>query len=280
MKKLFAVLLAVATLAIPRAKAQDNMVFNHLSLGVSWGLIDGIGLDVSMPIGPMLDIRAGYYTLDPFLSAISVDMDGTTTKLSNFNTSIPVNYKGNGMDIANLNLTGAAKYSHAELLLDFFPSKTGTFHLTAGAMFSFSPLVHLEGTAKSSSGGNGIPASDWANTTIFGISTDPSGNIIADAQFGLNTVKPYVGLGFGRPVSTERRVGFNFDMGLQITGGLHVYSYDYSSGTAQRVELNEEWINKYEETRNEMGRFAEYLTLANSIPVWPVMRFSLFIRLF
>jgi len=276
MKKLFAIFFAFAVLAAPRAVSQDKMMFNHMSLGVSVGLVEGVGVDIAMPIGPKFQFRAGYNTLDPILGAIKVE----GSPLNDFSTALDISYHGNGMDIDKIGLQAAAKYSHAEFLFDFFPARGVGFHLTAGAMFAFNPLVHAEGTAQNASGANGIPKSDWANTTFFGISTDTNGKVQADLQFGLNTVKPYIGLGFGRPVSLEHRVGFNFDLGLQITGGLHLYSYDYTSGSAQPVEINSEWINKYEDVRAQAGSYTDYLDLVNTLPVWPVMRFSLFVRLF
>ena len=276
MKKLFTVLFAATVIAMPQAFSQDKQVFNHMSLGVNVDFLNGIGVDLAMPIGRNIQFRAGYSTLDPILGSVVIEGN----KLGAINADFPVGYQSGSMDIDKLNLQGAAKYSHAELLFDIFPSKTASFHFTVGAWFAMSPLLHAEGKALNSSGGNGIPQSDWANTSFFEITTNNQGAVIADLQFGLNTVKPYVGLGFGRPVSLERRVGFNFDLGLLVTGGLHLYSYDFSGSSPKRIELNSDWINKYEDIRDNMGSYTQYLDLVNAFPVWPAMRFSLFIRLF
>ena len=224
----------------------------------------------------MFQVRAGFNTHDPLFGIIAFDGN----KLNNFNTTVPVAYKDGGLDVDRVNLNAALKYSHAELLFDFFPSKTGSFHLTAGAWFAFSPLLHAEGKALDSSGANAVPQSDWGNTTVFEISTNSQGTLVTDLKFGLNAVKPYIGLGFGRPVSLERRVGFNFNLGLLYTGGLHLYSYDFTSGNPKPVELNSEWVNKYVQNIDKVGSYIEYLDLMNKFPLWPAMRFSLFIRLF
>lgn len=277
MKKCFFLAAAAAiVISAPWAFAQDKQFFNHAAIGVSVGM-DGIGADLAMPIGPKFQFRAGYNTLNPLLSLVKIE----NIPLTDFSTSFPVNYHQNGMNIDNVDLSASLNYAHAELLFDFFPTSS-SFHLTAGAMFAFNPLIHANGFAKNASGTNGIPQSDWANTTVFGVSTDTSGQIQADAKFGLNTVKPYVGLGFGRPVSLKNRVGFNFDLGVLVVGGLHIYSYDYSQdgNSPAAVEINSEWINKYEDIRSNVGEYTDYLDFANSLLVWPVMRFSLFVRLF
>ncbi|MBR1570471.1 MAG: hypothetical protein IJ651_07050 [Bacteroidales bacterium] len=279
MKKFFVMLAAAAALlAAPGVQAQDSQLFNHMAIGVNMDLLNGAGLDIAMPIGPMFQVRAGFNTHDPLFNMVSLDGN----KLSNFNTTIPVSYKDGGIDVDRINLNGSLKYSHAELLFDFFPTKTTSFHFTAGAWFAFSPLLHADGKAMNSSGSNAVPQSDWARTTLFDVSTNNEGSIVADVKFGLNTVKPYIGLGFGRPVSLEHRVGFNFNLGLLVTGGLHLYTYDFTSSDPKPVELNSEWANKYgfQNMNDKAGTYLEYIDILNKFPVWPAMRFSLFVRLF
>ena len=62
MKKLFLILIAAATLATPRALAQE--MFNHVALGLSAGL-DGLGIEAATNLGNHFQLRAGY-SLMPF----------------------------------------------------------------------------------------------------------------------------------------------------------------------------------------------------------------------
>ena len=292
MKKLAFLLVAVLVMASPRAFAQqenDSMMFNHMSIGVDWGLLGRMGVDVAAPIGPMFDVRAGFNTAGVTILATQMALESTLAKkpvnglsvkdgVYEFTLSEP--YKGNGVDISKVSFQPQMSTSHLEVLFDFFPGKK-RFHLTAGAFFSLgSSLFHTGISALNAAGQPGIPQSDWANTTIKGISTDAQGNLQMDIKYGMNTVKPYVGIGWGRPIDTDRFVGFNFDMGVYFIGGIHVYSYDYSSGSAKAVELNSEWINKDEDLKKNLGQYTQYVDMMNSVPLLPMIRFSLFFRLF
>ena len=52
------------------ASAQDKNMFNHLSAGISLGVLDGIGFEVAAPIGNYVNARAGL----SFLPGISLNL--------------------------------------------------------------------------------------------------------------------------------------------------------------------------------------------------------------
>lgn len=293
MKKLVLLLMTAMLVATPRAYAQeenDSMLFNHLSIGVDWGLLGRMGLDVAAPITPMLDVRAGFNTaaITALATQLGVEsamarksVNGLTVKDGVYTLTLSEPIQSHGADISKMTFEPVLKTSYLDLLVDFFPIKKARFHITAGAFFSLggSTLLHTEVSALNADGQPGVPKSDWANTTIYGISTDKDGKIQLDIKYGL-PVKPYVGIGWGRPVDTDRRVGFNFDMGVYFIGGVHAYSYDYSSGNAKAVELNSAWINQNEDIKEYAGQYTKYLDTANGFPLLPMIRFSLFVRLF
>lgn len=291
MKKLVLLLVTALLVATPRAFAQeenDSMLFNHMSIGVDWGLLGRMGLDVAAPITPMFDVRAGFNTalvtsaaLQMGLeSALAGKVNGLAIQDGTYTLTLSEPIQKYGLDISKVEFQPQLKTSFVDLLFDFFPFKQGRFHLTAGAFFSLSSsMVHTTLSAYNADGQPGIPKSDWANTTIKGISADKDGKVQLDIKYGL-PVKPYVGLGWGRPVDTDRRVGFNFDLGVYFVGGVHVYSYDYSAASPKAVELNSAWINKDEELKEYAGSYTEYIDMANKFPLLPMMRFSIFVRLF
>lgn len=293
MKKLIFVLASALLLASPCAFAQqnnDSMMFNHLSIGANLSPLGNLGVDLSAPIGPKFDVRVGFNTgvITTALTQLMVEgyyskataSDPVNVKNGVYSFTLKEPYKGNGLDISKISFQPKAHTSNLEVLFDFFPSKKN-FHITAGAFFSLNPvLLHAEVAALNAAGGNGIPQSDWANTTIKGISTDKQGKLQMDVKYGLSIVKPYVGVGWGRPVDTEHRVGFVFDMGLYYIGGVHMYSYDFSSGGQKPVELNSAWINNDADLKKAAGAYTEYVDMANGFPILPMIRFNIFIRLF
>lgn len=285
-------LVAVSPLAQAQEENDDNMLFNHMSIGVDWGLLGRVGADVALPVTNMLNMRVGFNTMGLFFAAARGTADDILAKqnpdlkgidIANLKADIDVDYHDNGMDIDKVNLSLTPSLTNAELLFDFFPARKSTFHITAGAFFAFNPLLHAVGSAVNASGQPGIPKSDWASTRFYGLSTDTNGQVLADIKYGLNYVKPYVGIGFGRPVAMDRRVGFVFDLGVYVIGGLHLYSYDYTSGSPKAVEINEAWLNQNPDIKENVKLNQEVLdaiNIANGFPVLPMMRFSLFVRLF
>ena len=290
MKRIGFLPIAAPIVATPRAYAQqenDSMLFNHLSIGIDWGLLARTGVDVAAPITPMLDVRAGFNTAALTVAASMFGAEealstqqGLSIKDGVYTFTLDEPLQAYGMDISQVSMQPKLHTSNLELLVDFFPTK-GRFHLTAGAFFSLGgSLLSTQVSVLNAAGQPGIPKSDWANTTVYGISTDKEGKVQLDIKYGMNVVKPYVGLGWGRPVDTDRFVGFNFDFGVYFIGGIHVNSYDYTSGSAKPVELNSAWINSNEDIQKKLGQYAQYVDTANRFPLLPMMRFSLFFRLF
>ena len=267
----------------------DRLIFNHMSLGVGWGLlgVNRAGADIALPLTPHINFRAGFNSMAPLLLTAQealADKAGQSSSdanidLKNLKATVNLSYHQNGMDIDKVSLdmtTGGL--TNAEFLVDLFPWKKASFHFTVGAFYASSPLVHATGAALNAAGEPGIPKSDWANTSIFGLTTNEQGQLIVDVQYGMNSVKPYVGIGFGRPVRLDRRVSFTMDMGVYVVDGIHLYSYNFYD--KKTVELNSDWVNQYDDLKERLDGAKQYLDLANQLPVLPFMRFNLFVRLF
>lgn len=135
-------------------------------------------------------------------------------------------------------------------------------------------------------GGPAIDPSNYANTEIFGVTTDPEGKLHLDVKYGLQRIQPYLGVGFGRPVDVNGRVGFNFDLGVAYVGGVHVMAKSYFDNPEKPVdvELNKAWIDANPDIKDAMGAdydsITKYMNLANSFPIEPFIRFTLSVRLF
>jgi hypothetical protein len=291
MKKTLAIVTALAISVASFAQTPgENYLFNHWSLGVGFGLTDGLQVTVGTTILPNLQARIQYSDFFTHVAIGNAIMKGQNAPfgINPIEYQITgINYHENGINIDQVDLQGTIQQRDLALLVDFFPSPKSTFHVTGGIMFSLAPnLVSVVGTPKNTTNSDPVMDNqDKGHVRIAGITTDYEGLIHADVKYGL-PVKPYLGIGFGRPVNPDGRVSVNFDMGVAFIGGAHLYSYDYSSGSRVPVELNEAWINdpNNAELKANLGDsvndIVPKLRTANNFPVMPYLRLTVNVRLF
>ena len=261
MKKTLAFLAALAvSLLSLSASAQDKQVFNHVALGVSAG-IDGFGVEAVLPATPYLQIRGGY-SIMPFTYTRNVNLgqfdmpDGTKLDLNNIPLSASL-WKG-----------GLGK-----VLLDIYPGKGIPFRIVAGAFIGNGKLI---GATMDLS--KAIPQSYYQtgigrnNVTI---STDGNGKAYADAA--VMKVLPYLGLGFGRCLDPKKRVAFSFELGVVYSGGIKPTLYDYSdpAGVQSSVITSKDLVM-------DDGKQLDngIIDKVSGIPVLPMMKLGLYVRLF
>ena len=259
MKKL--AILLVAFLAATSAFAQDNgdsFFFNHVAVGVSGGT-DGVAIDAALPVGRHLALRGGYAFDIPYQYSYT-----THVKMTN-----PWTIDDDITAVASMTT------SNLHLLLDLFPGKKGGFHFTVGAYMMNKPgILHVETASPLP-----IPVSNYASTGVeFGgnkyLTTDPKGYVQADVQVGSSPIKPYVGIGFGRAVS-ESRVTFFMDLGGIYGGSINPVVYDYGLKGEPNAPISN-IVTSSDVENNDNG----WIDKIAGIPVWPVIKFNLFVRLF
>ena len=90
----------------------------------------------------------------------------------------------------------------------------------------------------------------------FFLTPDDRGNV--DATLRVAAFRPYVGLGFGRPVPAKHRFAFNFNLGVQMWG-------------EPKVWLRDNELSKTT-TNSDAGAVLEVLS---KVTVYPVMTFKL-----
>lgn len=303
MKKIiaFVAALAVSTAAFSayaqEAPQQDNELFKHLSVGVGIGLLDGLQVQVATTFLPCLQGRLLYTDMFPYV-AIG---NGIAQKNAGFGINplavkMNVNVNRSGYQFDEVNLNGNTQQRSLSLLVDYFPAKNSSFHITGGLQFAFTPSIASATASTWNTANNTDGLSEQAaqgNVELFGITVNPNdrkGHV--DVQYGWNVVRPYLGIGFGRPCSTKHRVGVNFDMGVTYTGGIHAYSYSYFEtplDKPNKVELNEAWLRKVAEQSedpdvqkaiNEATDVLNALNFVNSFPIMPYLRFTVNVAIF
>ena len=267
MKKTLAIVASLAlTLLSTATFAQDSQLFNHLSAGISLGL-DGIGAEIAVPATPYLQIRAGYsiapipYNTTPAklgIEANNVEIDGKPANLNNMPLSF--SYQKGG---------------RAKLLLDIFPSKKGSFRITAGVYGGAGSLIKAKADMTGILG-----QEDWGTLAILfndvSLSTDKKGFAYADLATPI--IMPYLGIGVGRAVNPAKRVSVGFDFGLLYTGGIKAQTYDYVGQPENKPAIvpitSEDTVNGGEKMDNGV------IDILGKIPVYPVLKLNLFFSLF
>ncbi len=272
---------------------EDNYLFNHWSVGV--GILEDIHFQVAGTITPNLQVRLVYNTLHPYIS-IADNIVQKHTELNGINPlhetfDLGDGIHTNGINIDKIDFTGSFKSRELNLLVDYFPSKKSSFHVTGGLILDLTPNMFAgTGTPLSNDGQPALQPSDYGTKEFIGITTDLEGKVNGKVCYGLSTVRPYVGIGFGRAVNTNKRVTVGLDLGVAYTGGLHAYAENYMVDYPNKidVELNEEWTINNEingkTIKEHMGKDADkyikYVNFANKFPILPYLRFTINCRLF
>lgn len=303
MKKATSILATLAvSLFCVNATAQtvekENVLFNHWSVGL--GILEDFHIQAAGTILPNLQVRLVYSTLHPYLGIASAILKNNPNvgSITPFTKSIPINAQINDVTIDNMDVVASIHSRELNLLVDFFPSEMSNLHITGGLVIDLTPdLVKASLTAVDNAGNPVLkPAADGSGLISFGgISPDPNGTINVGVGYGLKVVRPYLGIGFGRPVSLDKRVSVNFDLGFVYTGGIRVRSEGYADSvatpawpTAKTVELNEDWMNTTilpgggnKTVAQQVGaNVVEYLGMASSLPILPYLRLTVACRLF
>ncbi len=103
---------------------------------------------------------------------------------------------------------GKLKLSSVSALADVYPSKSGTFHLTAGLVFN-SNTITATGKPNITNGAQ--------TYTLNGMTFNASDVGTLDGRASFSKTAPYLGLGFGKP-SGSSPVQFLFDIGVVFQG--------------------------------------------------------------
>jgi hypothetical protein len=136
----------------------------------------GFGLEVSKLLIPHLGARVG----------------GNYFKLTKTQSRSDITYD------ASLKLQGVTA------LIDFFPARRGSFHLSGGLMTN--PLK-VTGTGQPDAGGTfTINGDSYTSAQV--------GTLIAEVKYP--STSPYLGLGFGTPARGHSSLGLTFDLGAAI----------------------------------------------------------------
>lgn len=278
MRKLFlALALAAMTAAQAQINGDDKNCFNHLSASVGAGTT-GISLELGTVINSHLGLRAGvdivpgFTVKEHYEFQRPAELENVPPKLLKERYKFP---DGN-IDIdakANPNMT------QGKVLVDYFPSKNSSFHLTGGLYFGASAMASMKATdqvvASYEIYQNDIkegllkPEEPPVKVDFEGYALTPDhGRVQLD--FKANAVKPYLGFGFGRTVP-RKRVGCKFELGVLFWGKHEVVDHYGNNGKGYTITKDEKGISK---------DFHDVLKTLDKIPVYPNLKISIVGRIF
>lgn len=254
--KLFSLLCAlVVSVTLSSAYAQsDNGVkmgiFNHLSVGASASTL-GYGFDLSMPVTPYIMLRGGV----EIMPSVTFDTD----------VDIEMDISGYGSYDSSVNLEGDTKRTQGYLIANIYPFKRSSFFLAAGAYLGGAKVVGAKGQTDDDyllellrqypSAGGGVVIGDYT------LPIERDGSV--SGSIDVKKFRPYFGWGFGRSVP-YRRVGFSFEMGVQL------------HGTPQVKDKNGS-INDLISGSEADDDFSE---IVDKLTIYPVIKFRLTGRIF
>lgn len=275
MKSFFLLVAALAVLLPGRVSAQtesaSGMPFS-MSAGLSLGVMDGVGVNLGCTLTNKLGVRAGFGMIPSFLiKEYGIDLPAWG---SNPETSTAVTGK----------LPGSGN-----LMVDFHPTG-GSFRVTAGLFVSSSDFVRVYNTKALPVSYHQAGITYWLNETTtesadrYRIKSDENG--IVSAVFKSGAVRPFIGVGFGSAVP-KNRVGVAFDLGIEYIGGLDLRAEAYNrkdevetlslTSASLKRTVKEIRTNKEDDSYD---KYLDYVDKLRSLPLLPVARFSVFVKLF
>ena len=251
MKKLFLLCAVCLSMFTIQAHAQEKELgyFNSLAIGANVGTT-GWGIDFATPIGNYLALRAGVTIMPNFTYSDDVDVNINMSSSYMPDKNIP----------AEMDIEGNTKRTAGEILLNIYPFKQSSFFIAGGAVFGGDKLTKIKGHSDELANYQELAGKAGIEIGDYMIPVDKNGNVSGGLK--VSAFRPYVGLGFGRIVPKNKRVGFMFELGVQVHGTPEVYT-DYGNIDT----LMEEADNEFSE-------------IINNLNVYPVLRFRLCGKLF
>ena len=273
MKRFFFLAAILAILMPARVSAQADLPFS-MSAGVSVGVMDGVGAGLAFGVIDNLNVRVGYGVIPSFLIpeyAVDLPEWGNNPATS---TALSASIAGSG-----------------NLLVDYHPMG-GSFRVTAGMFIGASDYIKAYNTKALPESYHQAGVTYWkeGNTedkaNRYRIQSDDKG--ILTGVFETSSVRPFIGIGFGSAVP-KKRVGAAFDLGLEYIGGLDLRTDARNrKDEIENLALTTDGILEtiYEirghgaERPMFYDKYVSYVDKLRSLPILPVARVSVFVKLF
>ena len=251
------ILIACFSFQMAANAQEEKTLFNHMALGVSVGT-DGIGVDAAVQATNFLGIRVGGAFMPHLKFSGDYDIDSESASITSKTVTIE----------------GKIQKVDAKVLFDFFPFRKSSFHVTAGAYIGGSKVLSLRNKNEF------LAREDWGVTGVkigdYRITSDDEGNVKADIR--VNAFKPYLGIGFGRTMPRNKRIGVMCDLGVKFWGKPGVWANSKDDwGEVHYTKLRRQ---DFSEDDSNSADANKAIDIMEKIIVYPVLNIRICGRLF
>ena len=228
---------------------EETGIGNHLGWGVGFGT-EGFNASIATDLTQYAELEFGVNWAPGFARTENGDAfylkdngDGTFSR---------------GKDAGNMDIKAKVNRATLDFKGSVYPfaaneNFASDLFVALGVSFAGKEIASLEGTLKSPKEGEG------AKYVRAGKYMLPLNGNNADASARVNSVRPYVGLGYGRLVP-KNNLGFRVEAGCQFSGSVKVYHGD------EEVKL----LSDYNiEAKSTAKKFMDFFS------IYPVLKVSL-----
>lgn len=201
----------------------DLNLFNHLGVGVH-AATTGFGFEVATPVTHFAALRAGA-TFMPGIS-FNTTFDGYY--------DVPDAYKEYHDGYFEVDTKASLKRTQGDVILNIYPFPFhSSFFIAAGGYFGGSQIIGISGHSDELVGKDA-----FIEIGDFQLPVDKNGNI--SGALKSKSFRPYLGLGFGRPVP-KGRVNVGFEMGVQFMGKTKIYNGSEELRLNELLDNDDDW---------------------------------------
>jgi len=217
----------------------EEYIFDRFAVGVEVGTA-GAGLELATPVTRFVTLRAGVSALP--------ELSKTFTQPYSI-----------GKIQYSTTIEGKLHKIDGKFLTDIYPFPESSFHLTTGIYMGTPDIIRVQNTTPLQGIGKG------EGITVGGMLISPDAQGYIKANIKAAALKPYFGIGFGRPVS-DHHLNLAVDLGVQYWGKPTVNAWSPDEETWATVTPND--FNN-----NEVQK---YYDLISGISVYPVVNLRLY----
>lgn len=264
MKRILFVLVAIVASCM---SANSQEAFKHLSAGLELGST-GAGVEVALPVvSNHVVVKLGYNFPGQSISkGMSMDVSDINSQIEDVNRRLSdagaperINTRFSQM---NAEGTATIDLRSAKLMVELYPFKKSSFHFVFGAYMGMGDFLTAEANTGSQFWGEfkALKSEVAALDATYGIGTieNPKFNVgdktyalvekngagYLSARLGVEKIRPYAGIGFGRSIP-DTRLGVQLDLGAWIHGTPSIISDNEVSFDASAENIIPDEYSQY-----------------------------------